>query len=742
MPRRGLRFKIITWSFVPTAIILVAVALATLYAYQRVTEDLVIQRDEDLARLSASQLASDLAQYSDLLSGLARAPGIVSGEIPGQQAALAAAGNRLLVFDGGAFLLNTFGQVVAAEPARPEILGQDWSDRDYFRQMLRSPKPVFSDIVGDGPGRAEVIVVAVPVTSSQGEFLGALCGAFRIGESTISALYGGIVKLRTREGGRAYVVDSHGRAIYHSESQWIGYDLSRLPAVQPVQAGQLGHLRTEDINSEPTIASFAPVPGTAWGLVTEQRWSALLAPSQRYRQFLLLLLGLGVVIPALVVAFGVRRITQPIMRMIVAAQEIAGGHFGQRIHVNTGDELEDLAHHFNRMAGQLANYYADLEGRVADRTRELAALNSIAAIVSRSLNLQEILRSSLTGTLEVMDLAAGGIFLVDPETNLLRLVAQSGLSPATVEALDGLAPGEGFAGRTVQSGEPVVMRDVAGDPRLSRPAVTAEGLRSLACVPLRSKGRVVGTLFVATRDYRAFSPQGVQLLTSIGTQVGVAVENARLYEQARQLAIMEERNRLARDLHDSVTQALYGVTLYADATLRVLPGGDLTTASEHVRQLRNTAQEALREMRLLIFELRPPVLQTEGLAAALLARLESVEARAGLKTEFRVEGDGHVGPEIEDGLYSIAREALNNTLKHAEAHKVRVLVNHEVACVVLEIADDGTGFDPRTGRDQGGLGLRGMYERAAHLGGQLEIVSAAGCGTLVRAQVPSNSAQH
>ena len=149
---------------------------------------------------------------------------------------------------------------------------------------------------------------------------------------------------------------------------------------------------------------------------------------------------------------------------------------------------------------------------------------------------------------------------------------------------------------------------------------------------------MLGALFVATRDYRAFSPQDVQLLTSIGNQVGVAVENARLYEQARQLAIMEERNRLARDLHDSVTQALYGVTLYADATLRLLPGGDLPTATAHVRQLRDTAQEALREMRLLIFELRPPVLQSEGLAAALLARLEAVEARAGLKTEFRSPG--------------------------------------------------------------------------------------------------------
>src|SRR5512135_3135988 len=179
MPRAGLRLKIIAWSFVPTVIILLAVAMASFYAYQRVTEDLVIQRDEELARLSAGQLAAELAQYSDLLASQSRTPGLVSGDLPAQRAALAAAANRLLVFDGGTFLLNTYGQVVASAPARPELAGLDWSGRAYFRQMLRSSKPAFSNILGDGPNGSDVVIVAVPVTDSQGEFLGALCGAFK-----------------------------------------------------------------------------------------------------------------------------------------------------------------------------------------------------------------------------------------------------------------------------------------------------------------------------------------------------------------------------------------------------------------------------------------------------------------------------------------------------------------------------------------------------------------------------------
>ena len=158
-------------------------------------------------------------------------------------------------------------------------------------------------------------------------------------------------------------------------------------------------------------------------------------------------------------------------------------------------------------------------------------------------------------------------------------------------------------------------------------------------------------------------------------------------------------------------------------------------AADHLRELRDTAQEALREMRLLIFELRPPVLQEEGLVAALQARLEAVEGRAGLETEFKVEGADRLLPEIEEELYRIAQEALNNALKHAQARRITVSLRQIQRTVTLEIADDGIGFDPTTARKQGGLGLRGMEERAAQLGGRLTVQSKPGEGTRVRVEV-------
>jgi signal transduction histidine kinase len=262
-----------------------------------------------------------------------------------------------------------------------------------------------------------------------------------------------------------------------------------------------------------------------------------------------------------------------------------------------------------------------------------------------------------------------------------------------------------------------------------------EGLQTVISVPLIAQGRMVGAINLGSRTLRSVMPEELLLLASIGQQIGIAVENARLYEQAQQLAIMKERNRLARDLHDSVTQALYGVTLYAEAGARQLLSGEADMVAEHLCEIRTTAQESLREMRLLIFELRLPMLKTEGLAAALQARLESVEARVGLETDLRVKGDGRLSPEVEEGLYRIAQEALNNTLKHAHAQTVSVLLHHNHRTVTLEIADDGIGFEPLQAREKGGFGLRGMEERAARMGGTLTVHSNPGEGTHVKVEV-------
>jgi len=255
----------------------------------------------------------------------------------------------------------------------------------------------------------------------------------------------------------------------------------------------------------------------------------------------------------------------------------------------------------------------------------------------------------------------------------------------------------------------------------------------------------VGPAGGAWTDYRcpeyrqlgtdAFGTRDATVAFAVAQQAAVAIENARLHERAQQAAVLEERQRLARELHDSVTQALYGISLYAEAGARALADGASEPVAANLRDIRDTAQEALSEMRLLLFELRPPLLAENGLAAALQSRLQAVEARAGLEVEFDCQGDERLPADVEQELYRLAQEALNNVLKHAQAHHVAVRLHISADRAILEIADDGVGFEP-TLRGGHGYGLRGMRERAERLGGTLHIESSPGGGTRVWLEVP------
>jgi signal transduction histidine kinase len=211
----------------------------------------------------------------------------------------------------------------------------------------------------------------------------------------------------------------------------------------------------------------------------------------------------------------------------------------------------------------------------------------------------------------------------------------------------------------------------------------------------------------------------------------VAIENTPLLERAAQAAVLEERQRLSRELHDSVTRALYAISPYAEAASRALAGGSTEPVATNLREISDTTQEALGEMRLLLFELRPPLLQKQGLAAALRSRLQTVEARAGLRTEFECQEKDRLPPESEQELYRLVQEALNNVLKHTHAGRVSVRERNgncgsrRRSSWVRAVTGGSEGFR-----------LRGMRERVERLGGTLRINSSPGAGTRLRVEVP------
>ncbi len=264
-------------------------------------------------------------------------------------------------------------------------------------------------------------------------------------------------------------------------------------------------------------------------------------------------------------------------------------------------------------------------------------------------------------------------------------------------------------------------------------------MNRLLGVPLILKDEVYGGIVLYYGGQRKLTEEEIALAVAVAYQATLAIENARLRARAESSAIAAERTRLSRELHDSVTQSLYSVTMFAEATARLLASGHTPDAIDNLHALRDTAQEALREMRLLIFQLRPPAIEKYGLAGVLQARLDAVENRAGLRAELCIEGGEHLSRlslGCQEELYHIAQEALNNALKHAHAHHVRVFLASEGALTRLTVCDDGAGFDHTLAEASGGVGLTSMRERAQHLGAALQVTSAPGAGTQITVLVP------
>ena len=703
----SLRIKIVSWFFVPTAIILVAVALVNYYSYQDVTEELVIARDQDLTRLSAGQLSTELTAYPDLLGELTRTPGISQDNSAARQDALEEAGGPLVVFDGGVLVLDTFGKVVAAVPERPELLGQDWSDRGHFRQMLRTPGPVFSNILADGPQGAEVIVVAVPITGDGGEFLGSALGMFRLRATGVSAFYGEILKLRIAEGGRGYLVDGNGRVLYHPDNVRIGMDFSTQPSVQQVLSGRVGAIRTRNLDGEDIVAGFAPVPRTPWGLVTEDSWAALTSGSRGYQRFLLLLLALGVAVPVLFVAVGLRRIMRPVDDLIRAAGQVARGNFSQIITARSGDEIEKLATEFNLMAAQLHESYTHLEQRVAGRTEEL--------------------RQSEDRYRALFEESRDAIFVSSPGGRVVAVnQAALDLFRFTLEEAIGSDIGDRFV-------------DPADRDRFRQVIGATRSVRDFEVKLRKRSGVEIDCLMTATRrvdeDGRSLGVQGV-----IRDITERKEAEATLLDQTRDLAVLEERNRMAREIHDTLAQGFTGIVLQLEAGEQALEESP-SEVGDHLGRAKSLARDSLQEARRSVWNLLPRALEQRPLRQALQEEVRRRFDSVAEMTHFTVSGDEReLSSDVQTALLRICQESLTNIKKHARAREVNVELAFQRDTVYLGVWDNGVGFDVEATKNEGrqrGFGLIGMEQRAGLLRGSLTVTSEIDQGTRVEVRIPT-----
>ncbi|OIO95582.1 MAG: hypothetical protein AUK03_05200 [Anaerolineae bacterium CG2_30_64_16] len=382
-----------------------------------------------------------------------------------------------------------------------------------------------------------------------------------------------------------------------------------------------------------------------------------------------------------------------------------------------------------QVAAALARQNAELYGELQRRLAESESFNRVLVSLLQKTVLEQVLNIVCTEAQGLIG-ATGSAVLLLTDQAWLEVKHRLGKPLAAVEPV----PVDGsLAGQVVRQGEPVLLND----PALFAQAQVYQwpsDLTALLAVPLRVNGGVIGVLDVVNKA-GGFTEQDVPVMSVFANQAAMAIEHARLQQQAEQLAVLAERQRLARELHDSVTQSLYSVTLYANAAALALAAGKGDVTAGYLQELQETAQEGMRDMRLLIFQLHPPVLEVEGLVAALQARLAAVEGRAGLPTEFRVAGERRLPIAIEAELFWIAQEALNNVRKHAAAQHVTVHLHFTAATIALEVLDDGVGFDPGAVPAERRGGLRTIAERTAHMGGKLTYESMPGAGTRVKVEV-------
>jgi len=740
--------KIIAWSFVPTVIILSTVAWFTFYSYQKVLGDLAIKQYPVIIQPKALTFSD---AFRSIINPVA-VPIILDIDTNPELALETRAQNILEqaqgldIFDGGIYFLTQQGTVFRAVPEESEIIGQDWSNTPHFRSINENPNlTAFSDLITFPVSEKKIFCFATAmVGQSWDEVVGAYYLCFQIHPATQNAYYQTMSSLNL--GSNFRVLDRNQQIIFSPDPSEMGKDLSTEAYIQQLTQGEIQSGRFR-IDAEDMVVSYIPLLGgpsdqRAYFVLSEQSWTEVMQPSLPYRRFLMVLLALGVIVPVLVSAYGVRHITNPIQKLIQAAGQVTAGQFKQRIDVKTGDEIETLADQFNLMSAELDDSYSSLEKKVAERTYELATLNAIAAGVSSSLNLNEIMADALERIMELAGMEHGIAYRIaggkgglvstgeDAEGAHLRVMAFRGLPPTFADLGDRLPLSQSAAGVAGRRGEPVIwtLAELPTESTL-RERLATLGVEQVIAIPLMTKGRLVGSLNLSTNQSQTYTPEQIALLKTIGQQIGVAVENARLYEQAEHQGITAERTRLARELHDAVTQTLFSASLIADVLPRIWKRNQ-EEGLQNLEELRELTRGALAEMRTLLLEMRPESLERADLKSLVIQLTDAFVGRVRIPMNLEIHGECKLTHEVKIVFYRVAQETLNNIAKHSGARQVEFHLDCQAGHLTLFIQDDGLGFDIDS-IPPDHLGIAIMRERASSIGAQLRIESQTGQGTTV-----------
>jgi len=440
----------------------------------------------------------------------------------------------------------------------------------------------------------------------------------------------------------------------------------------------------------------------------------------------------------------------PMMTSFLGVPIISGDKQLGQIYLTNKIEATEFTSDDEMIIQMLATYAATAiqNARMVERMKErdlaltrrnvdMSLLNGIASTLTSSLELDEILNKTLGHVMSYMNVEAGEIFLLEEDNQSLRMVLHRGQAAEAFWTRNVFKIGEGYVGIVAQDRKTLVSSDIENDMRFVRSAVVAAGFQQIACIPMLAGEQLMGVMSVAKRGEEPIDERNVQMLAAVGNWAGLAIENARLHANARRLAVLEERDRIGMDLHDGIIQSIYGVGLSLESALHSI-NEDPNDATDKVQHSIEGLNQTIRDLRSYILDLRPRQMGDDGLISGIKRLVAEYRANtfAGAQlTEPDFDLDMLTQTQSMT-LFHICQEALANAAKHAKAKNVQISLWTTDDRILMEINDDGNGFDMDSMNSNIGHGLANIKTRAHSSGGEADISSIVNEGTTILVWIP------
>jgi len=694
----------------------------------RAATDRVLEERLAMAQVAADYLNERVAHGWWQLNQLATraSPHWASGDLRPVRQDFATLFPQMSLFSGGIFLAGRAGRVLVREPATPPLADALTAD-PAVQRVLASGRQQTSRLIRTADGAA--IIFAVPVFTAPDAVVGVVGGIIDLKRPTLLTFIDGLV---SGSSGHAAIVGTDGIVLASTDEGEV-FSRNEHPEffARFIREGRPLVGRTHDdhgsgVEGEIHVMAFAPITATAWGLGIGQTEEETFGPLRRLRDRIV---GFELIVLAGALVFAwldTNAVVRPVRVLQQGAERIATGDLAQPIAIRRSDEIGRLAESFEAMRVQLLQSLQE----VRRRAHASQTLYELGTLVLSLHDRNEILRSIATHALTLLGAEAATVCLLDESSQTARVAAVAG------------------AGEAVTATGPFPFP--ADDPMTGcrRCAGLAPGyLAAHLAAPLAVLGRPVGALCVGARAPREYSAEDQEVLGALANLAAISVENARLQERVQSVAILEERERIAREMHDSVGQVLGYVNTKAQAVEVLLDAGRVADARLQLSQLEAAARDVYSDLREAILNLRAVTSPDQQFIPTLRDYVRRFTELSGIDTACVVEGEidtSLLSPTTGLHLLRIIQEALTNVRRHALARHAQVAVSDRDGTIVVTVTDNGTGFELAGTAPPGGalrFGLQMMRERSEAIGGTFQIRSGGKDGTEVEVRVPVRGAR-